>query len=86
MDETKALSFVVIIYYDIFKVRGISLHEFQSKLLLEENGVNVQRFRIASNLEEVKVAGTALSNTTLHLCQQTTLLYAMNLFPSEHNR
>lgn len=45
------------------QIRGISLHEFQSKLLLEENGVNVQRFRIASNLEEVKVAGTALMNT-----------------------
>ncbi len=42
--------------------RHLSLHEYQSKKLLEENGVNVQRFRIASNEDEAFEAGKVLSN------------------------
>ncbi len=41
--------------------RHLSLHEYQSKKLLEENGVNVQRFRIVENENEALEAGKVLS-------------------------
>lgn len=34
--------------------RYISLQEFQSKQLMSNNGINIQRFRVVSNLDELK--------------------------------
>lgn len=42
---------------------SISLQEYQSKKLLEANGVNIQRFQMASTPEEAYEAGTNLLNT-----------------------
>lgn len=42
---------------------NISLQEYQSKKLLSENGVNIQRFQIASTPEQANQVGENLMNT-----------------------
>jgi succinyl-CoA synthetase beta subunit len=50
--------------------RQLSLHEYQSKKLLEEGGINVQRFRIATTSNEAFEAGKNLSICfCLNLCK-----------------
>ena len=44
---------------------NISLQEYQSKKLLEDNGLNVQRFQIASTPEQAYEAGKSLSKLLL---------------------
>jgi succinyl-CoA synthetase beta subunit len=39
------------------------MHEYQSKKLLEDNNINVQRFKIASNPDDAREAGKHLMNT-----------------------
>ena len=39
----------------------ISLQEYQSKKLLEENGLNIQHFHVASTPEQAVAAGKSLS-------------------------
>jgi hypothetical protein len=39
---------------------NISLQEYQSKQILADNNINVQRFRMASNPEEAQDAGKVL--------------------------
>lgn len=41
---------------------GISLQEYQSKKLLEEAGLNIQRFQMASSPEQAHDAGKVLRN------------------------
>ena len=43
--------------------RWISLHEYQSKKLLHENQLNVQRFQVVENPQEAKRAGEELSES-----------------------
>lgn len=42
---------------------NISLQEYQGKKLLEENGVNIQRFHVATTPDEAEAAGKSLMNT-----------------------
>ena len=39
---------------------GISMQEYQSKKLLEEAGLNIQRFQMASSPEQAHEAGKVL--------------------------
>jgi hypothetical protein len=41
--------------------RWISLHEYQSKKILNENNLNVQRFQVVETPDEAKRAGEELS-------------------------
>jgi hypothetical protein len=41
--------------------RWISLHEYQSKKILNENNLNVQRFQVVDNPQDAKRAGEELS-------------------------
>lgn len=41
--------------------RSISLHEYQSKKILNENNLNVQRFQVVDNPQDAKRAGEELS-------------------------
>ena len=41
--------------------RWISLHEYQSKKILNENNLNVQRFQVVDNHQDAKRAGEELS-------------------------
>jgi succinyl-CoA synthetase beta subunit len=41
--------------------RWISLHEYQSKKILQENNLNVQRFQVVDNPQDAKRAGEELS-------------------------
>ncbi len=43
--------------------RWISLHEYQSKKILDENQLNVQRFQVVDNPNDAKRAGKELSMT-----------------------
>jgi len=42
---------------------NVSLQEYQSKKLLQEHGVNIQRFQMAATPEEAHDAGKNLMNT-----------------------
>lgn len=42
------------------------MHEYQSKKLLQENGVNVQRFHLVTNEREALEAGKVLSKKLLN--------------------
>jgi succinyl-CoA synthetase beta subunit len=44
------------------QVRWLNLHEYQSKSLLQKFGVTVQRFKVASTVDEVEEAAKSLSN------------------------
>ncbi|CAF1580148.1 unnamed protein product [Adineta ricciae] len=43
--------------------RWISLHEYQSKKILDENNLNVQRFQVVDNPQDAKRAGEELMKT-----------------------
>ncbi|CAF4352715.1 unnamed protein product, partial [Adineta steineri] len=43
--------------------RCISLHEYQSKKILNENNLNVQRFQVVDNPQDAKRAGEELMKT-----------------------
>ncbi len=45
--------------------RWISLHEYQSKKILQENNLNVQRFQVVDNPKDAKRAGEELSKNFL---------------------
>jgi len=56
----------VYIHLFLFKSRRwISLHEYQSKKILDENGLNVQRFQVVDNPKDAKRAGEELSKNFL---------------------
>jgi hypothetical protein len=65
--KTKAYSLISCVIF--FKITrkvltskcNISLQEYQSKKLLEANGVNIQRFQMATTPQEAYEAGTNLS-------------------------
>ncbi|CAF4820770.1 unnamed protein product, partial [Rotaria socialis] len=40
--------------------RWISLHEYQSKKILNDNNLNVQRFQVVDNAQDAKRAGEEL--------------------------
>ena len=41
-------------------MRHLNLHEYQSKLLMEQYGCNTQKFKIATSSQEATVAATDL--------------------------
>jgi len=43
--------------------RCISLHEYQSKKILNENNLNVQRFQVVDNPKDAQRAGEELSSS-----------------------
>ena len=54
----------VFLYIYLFLLksrRWISLHEYQSKKILNENNLNVQRFQVVDNPKDAKRAGEELS-------------------------
>ena len=56
------LRFIEFIIFVIEKSRRwISLHEYQSKKILDENHLNVQRFQVVENPQEAQRAGEELS-------------------------
>ena len=38
----------------VMPVRWLNLQEYQSKKLMQDNGITVQQFRVASNKEEAR--------------------------------
>ena len=42
-------------------IRSLSLYEYQSKKLLSENNLNVQRFQVVENPQQARRAGEQLS-------------------------
>jgi succinyl-CoA synthetase beta subunit len=52
----------LIIFLILKSRRWISLHEYQSKKILHENNLNVQRFQVVDNPQDAKRAGEELSS------------------------
>ncbi len=64
--KTKSCFFYVYIHLFLLKSRRwISLHEYQSKKILQENNLNVQRFQVVDNPKDAKRAGEELSKNFL---------------------
>ena len=49
-------------------VRCLSLQEYQSKKLMADNGVSVQKFVVCSSLDEAKSASKNLSKISSQIC------------------
>lgn len=54
-------SFHQFVFFHFKSRRWISLHEYQSKKILQENSLNVQRFQVVENPQDAKRAGEELS-------------------------
>ncbi len=66
--EKNKILFFLCIYIHLFLLksrRWISLHEYQSKKILQENNLNVQRFQVVDNPKDAKRAGEELSKNFL---------------------
>lgn len=61
--------------------RWISLHEYQSKKILQENNLNVQRFQVVENPQDAKRAGEELST---HLRRHRGLVNNCFSFSENH--
>lgn len=49
----------------VVAVRNLNLQEYQSKQLMNENGITVQNFRIASNVNEAEEISHSLRECTV---------------------
>jgi phosphoribosylaminoimidazole carboxylase (NCAIR synthetase) len=59
--KKKSFFFDKFVLFLLKSRRWISLHEYQSKKILDENHLNVQRFQVVDNPKDAKRAGEELS-------------------------